>query len=86
VVDGELVDRVASSTGLSTAAAARVIDDVLAWYAEPVEAFVRRRHAELQLFGRRNADIYPVILTELRDRVVAPPQLSERQLRRMIYS
>ena len=86
MADGELVQRVALSTGLTDAAAARVIDDVLAWYAEPVEVFVRRRHAEQQLVGLRNADIYPAIVSELRDRVVAAPALSVRQLRRMIYS
>lgn len=85
MADGELVDRIATSTGLNRSAAARVIDDVLAWYAEPVELFVRRRHAEQKLVGQRNADIYPVILSELRGRVVAAPDLSERQLRRIIY-
>ena len=43
--DAELVQRVAGTTGLSDAEAARVVDDVLAWYAEPLEDYVRRRHA-----------------------------------------
>lgn len=62
-----------------------MIADVLAWYHEPVEAFVRRRHTQLQLHGTRNADAYAQIAAELERRVVAPPQLSARQLRRIIY-
>jgi hypothetical protein len=85
VSDPELTDRVAASTGLSPAVAARLIDDVLAWYGEPVEVFVRRRHAHYQLYGKRNRQIFGLIAAELRGRVVAPPPLTERQLRRMIY-
>jgi hypothetical protein len=84
-VDSELVDRVAGSTGLTPAEAARVIEDVLAWYREPVQDFVRRRHAHYHLYGRRNAQIFALIADELADRLVAPPRLTERQLRRMIY-
>src|SRR5690349_24815598 len=83
-VDTELVDRVAGSTGLTRAEAARVIEDVLAWYREPVQDFVRRRHAHHHLYGRRNPQIFALIAEELTDRLVAPPPLSERQLRRMI--
>jgi hypothetical protein len=84
-VDTELVDRVAGSAGLTRAEAARVIEDVLAWYREPVQDFVRRRHAHHHLYGRRNQQIFALIAEELAGRLVAPPTLSQRQLRRMIY-
>jgi hypothetical protein len=83
--DHDLVDRVATSAGLTESEAARVVGDVLAHYAEPVEDFVRRRHAALQLHCARNPQIYRTIAAELRERVVAAPELSERQLRRIIY-
>ena len=83
--DRDLVARVAGSTGLSETEAARVIGDVLAHYAEPVEDFVRRRHAALQLQGTRNPVIYRTVAAELGQRLVAAPALSERQLRRIIY-
>ena len=83
--DPELADRVAATTGLSASEAARVIDDVLAWYGEPVEDFVRRRHAYHQLYGKRNSEIFGLIAGELCERVVASPQLTERQLRRIVY-
>ena len=85
VFDRDLVARVADSAGLSEAESARVIGDVLAHYTEPVEAYVRRRHAALQLRGTRNPEIYRTIAHELEQRVVAAPTLSERQLRRIIY-
>lgn len=84
-VDTELVDRIAASTGLTHTEAARVIEDVLAWYREPVEDYVRRRHAHHHLYGRRNAEIYPLIAGELEQRVVAAPPLSERKIRRIVY-
>lgn len=85
VLDPELVARVAGSTGLTEREAARVIGDVLAHYDEPLEDYVRRRHASLQLHGARNDDIFRTIRGELGTRLVAAPDLTERQLRRIIY-
>ena len=84
-VESELVARIVGSTGLTPAEAARVIDDVVAFHAEPVEAYVRRRHAQLKTYGAKNPEIFARIAAELADRVVAAPALSERQLRRIVY-
>jgi len=83
--DHELVERVAGSAGLTQAEAARVVEDVLAWYREPVQAYVRRRHAYHRLFGRRNPEIFALIADEMAGRLVAAPSLTQRQLRRIIY-
>nr|WP_221634483.1 hypothetical protein [Nocardioides luti] len=80
-----MVAHVAASTGLSEAEAARVVQDVVAFHAEPVEAYVRRRHAHLKTYGARNDEIFARIAAELATRVVAAPALSERQLRRLVY-
>lgn len=61
------------------------MQDVVAWYSEPVADYVRRRHHELQLRGVRNAAAFERIAAELSQRVVAPPELSARQLRRIVY-
>lgn len=84
-VDSELVDHLVASTGLSPAEAVRVVEDVVAFHAEPVEAYVRRRHSELKTYGAKNTAIFARIATELAERVVAAPVLSERQLRRLVY-
>lgn len=83
--DRTLVDHVVGTTGLSPAEAARVIEDVVAFHAEPAEDYVRRRHAQLKTYGARNPEIFTRIAAELADRVVAAPPLSERQLRRIVY-
>ncbi len=83
--DRTLVAHVVATTGLSPAEAERVIDDVLAFHAEPVEDYVRRRHAELQTYGAKNPEIFARLVDELAARVVAAPRLSERQLRRIVY-
>lgn len=83
--DPELVERVVASTGLTAAEASRLIEDVVAFHAEPVEEYVRRRHAHLKAYGARNAEIFTRIAAELGDRVVAAPALTERQLRRIVY-
>lgn len=74
-----------ATTGLDEAQAARLIEDVVAFHAEPVEQYVRRRHAELKVRGARNAEIFTRLSDELAARVVAAPRLSERQLRRIVY-
>jgi hypothetical protein len=83
--DPALVDHLVATTGLSRAEASRVVDEVVAFHAEPVEAFVRRRHAELKTYGARNPQIFARIAAELASRVVAAPPLTERQLRRLVY-
>ena len=83
--DPDLVDRLVASTGLTASEALRVIEDVVAFHAEPVEDYVWRRHAHLKTFGARNVEIFARLREELRGRVVAAPDLTERQLRRIIY-
>lgn len=84
-VDPRLLQHVQDSTGLGPAEAARLVQDVLAFHDETVEGWVRRRHAELKLHGGRNDEIFARLREELRTTVVAAPDLSERQLRRIIY-
>lgn len=84
-MDAELIGRIAASTGLSAGEAARVVADVVGWYREPVEDYVRRRHASLRIYGKKNQEIFALIAAELAQRLVAAPGLSERQLRRIVY-
>jgi hypothetical protein len=83
--DRSLVAHLMATTELTASEAARVVEDVIAFHAEPVEDYVRRRHAELKTLGVRNTEIFARIAEELAHRVVAAPALSERQLRRIVY-
>ena len=84
-VDPRLLSHVMASTGLSAEAAERLVEDVLAFHDESVAQYVRRRHAELKTYGARNPEIFARLREELRGRVVAAPDLTERQIRRLIY-
>jgi hypothetical protein len=81
----ELITQVCLSTGLSPNAAARVVGDVLAFFDETVEQFVRRRHIQLQRRGHTNDQIFEQIAGELQIRRVASHPMSQRQLRRIVY-
>jgi len=81
----DLARYLAASTGLPQSTSTRVIVDVTTYFSETIEAFVRRRHAELQRGQRKNDEIWPVIAAELSQRRFAAPGLSERQLRRLVY-
>lgn len=81
----DLVWHVVASTGLPPATAARVVADVIAYFAETTEQYVRRRHTELHRRGHRNAQIWRLLIDELAARPVGAGALSERQLRRIVY-
>jgi hypothetical protein len=81
----DLVRHVAASTGLPEAIAIRVVADVTAYFNETVEEFVQRRHGEMRYRQRKNDEIWPLIAAELGARKFSAPDLSERQLRRMVY-
>ncbi|MFC4005007.1 hypothetical protein ACFS2C_27645 [Prauserella oleivorans] len=85
LLPAELVRHVAGSTGLPDGTAARVIADVIAFFGETIEEFVRRRHRELKGRGMKNAQIWAVLTTELAFRPFAAGPLTERQLRRIVY-
>ncbi|OIJ90481.1 hypothetical protein [Streptomyces monashensis] len=81
----ELVDHLTRSTTLNRGEALRVVQDVLAYFDESTEDYVRRRHRELQAQGLVNAEIFERVAADLRYRAVAPPELTLRQLRRIVY-
>ena len=81
----DLVRHVARSTGLDEATASRVVADVMAYFGQTVGDYVIARHENLKSRNRKNDDIWPVIMGELRDRRFHAPQVTERQLRRMVY-
>lgn len=68
----ELVDHLTRSTALGRGEALRVIQDVLAYFDETTEEYVRRRHRELQAQGLVNAAIFERIEADLKYRAVAP--------------
>ena len=65
--------------------ASRLIEEVVAFFSDTTESYVRRRHRELLRRGESNPAIFREIRTELVAWRVRAPELSERQLRRIVY-
>lgn len=81
----DLVAHLCRTSPLSAGEAARVVADVLTYFAESTEDLVRRRHAELKARGLLNDQIFERIAAELPRQRVVPAELSLRQLRRIVY-
>jgi hypothetical protein len=80
----DLVQHVVATTGLPASVAARVVSDVIGYFTETTEHYVRRRHRELH-HDLTNDRIWAIIAAELAGRPVAAPRPTERQLRRIVY-
>jgi hypothetical protein len=81
----DLIRHMAASTGLDEATATRVVADVVAYFGQTVEEFVRQRHSELKDMNKRNDDIWPRLAAEVSDHRFRVDDLTERQLRRIVY-
>jgi hypothetical protein len=81
----ELFDYLARTSRLSSAEAARVVNEVLAYLGETLETFIRRRHHALQAEGLSNQEIFDRLAREVSQRRFRAPELSTRQIRRIIY-
>jgi hypothetical protein len=81
----ELVTHLTRTSPLSPGEATRVVAEVLGYFSESAEDFVRRRHRELRAEGLTNDAVFVRIAAELSARRVAAPRFSLRQLRRVVY-
>lgn len=81
----DLLEHLERTTRLTPGEAERVVAEVLAYFSESLGCFVARRHAELQGEELKNAEIFARIAAELDERRFAAPELSTRQIRRMVY-
>ncbi|MBC3841728.1 hypothetical protein GXW82_20415 [Streptacidiphilus sp. 4-A2] len=81
----DLLEHLSRTTALGPSEAARVVADVLAYFSESPEEFVRRRHGELQARGLTNDRIFERVALELPQRRFRAAEFSSRQLRRIVY-
>ncbi len=81
----ELIDHLCRQSALTALEAERLIAEVLAYYAENTESFIRRRHRELQAEGISNTTIYSTIRDEILGRRFPANAYTVRQIRRTIY-
>src|SRR5262250_692870 len=78
----DLVAHLERTLGLGRPAAARVIEEVLAYFHETVDEFVVRRHGELRAESQKNDEIFDQVGAEMARRRFAAPPLTARQIRR----
>jgi hypothetical protein len=81
----ELITYLTRACPLSPGEAAKVVADVLGYFSEQADGYVRRRHRELKDRGLTNDLAFEQIAAELPQRRFAAPDLSLRQLRRIVY-
>jgi polyhydroxyalkanoate synthesis regulator phasin len=81
----DLIDHLVLTSRLTRGEAERLVGDVMSFLSEEPEAYVRRRHRDLQKLGLKNEQVFAQVETELTRRRFAAPLYSRRQLRRIIY-
>jgi len=62
-----------------------ILDDIGEYFSAEVKEYIGIRHQQLQKEGLQNRDIYTLIRKELKERRFASPDLTLRQIRRIIY-
>lgn len=81
----ELIEHLCRNMAMERLDAERLIDEVVTYFQEPPDAFIRRRHRELQLQGHSNTAIFATLKSELTQRLFPAASYSERQIRRIVY-
>ena len=84
-IPASLLDHLVHTSDLRRLEARRVVEEVVSFYSETPASFVVRRHRELQAEGMRNRAIYARVAAEMDGWRFRAPQLSERQIRRIVY-
>ncbi len=81
-----LINHLCQSSDLTLSQARRAVDEVIAYFSESPNDYVRRRHLQIkQEQGLANPEIFERIKAELSQLVFAAPPLTQRQIRRIIY-
>jgi len=81
-----LINHLCQSSDLTPSQARRAVDEVIAYFSESPNDYVRRRHLQIkQEQGLANPEIFERIEAELSQLVFAAPPLTQRQIRRIIY-
>lgn len=63
----------------------RFLDDLSGAFNFTVEKYIQKKHTDLHKEGKKNAEIYQIIQKEILTQRFPGPELSVRQIRRIIY-
>lgn len=81
----ELIDHLCRSSQLTASEAEHLVTEVLSYFSQTPEEFLRTRHQELQSQGYGNSAIFTTLKTELSTRRFGAKSFTTRQVRRAIY-
>lgn len=81
----ELIDHLCRSSQLTAKQAEHLVAEVLSYFSQTPEEFLRTRHQELQSLGHGNSAIFTILQTELKTKRFTTKLLTTRQIRRAIY-
>lgn len=81
----DLIEHLCRNMALNKADAERLVNEVVTYFQESPDTYIRRRHREMQLQGRNNAEVFAILQAELPRCVFPAAPFSERQIRRIVY-
>ena len=81
----ELENYILSSYSLNKSDLYRLLDDLSGIFNDSVEEYIHKRHVFMQKEGKKNNEIYQILQKEIRSHRFLGPELSIRQIRRIIY-
>jgi len=81
----ELIDHLCRQSSMTASEARRLVTEILSFYDENLDQFIRRRHRELRASGLSNSTIFQTIQQELPQHRFLVLPITERQIRRVIY-
>lgn len=84
-VHNDLIRHLSGTRGLVPGEVEQLVLEILNYFRETPEEFVRRRHRELQGAGFPNPEIFDRIAAEIPGRRFPAGPVSVRQIRRMVY-
>ena len=84
-VPADLIDHLCRNSQLNAREAEHLVAEVVAYYSQTADEFLRARHQELQSQGFGNTAIFSMLQLELNVRRFGAKPMTTRQIRRAIY-
>ena len=78
-------DRISIIVNIDDKNIGKLYEELLNIFSESEEDFIQKRHKELKTLGLKNQEIFPEIIKEMKNRLFKGRELSERQIKRIIY-
>ncbi len=85
ILDEQLKNYLLSAYPIDESLLDHIVDDLSEYFSSDVNDFINKRHQQLHNIGMKNEQIYLKIQKELKEKRFIGPDMSLRQIRRVIY-